>query len=74
MDVFHVTGSDDRDGIFTPEAMRERFPEIYVAMESEDADFLQFGSDAEKSVIIKREPASHYKPEVIQSSAQSVTT
>lgn len=69
--AYHVTGSDDCDGIFTPTAFREKFPDIYVAMENVDADFLQYGSDAEKSVIVKREPIEKFDPVQIQSSKTS---
>ena len=67
--VYHVTGSDDRDGIFTPDAFWEKFPNVYMAMEKVDADFLQYGSDAEKSVIIKREPIEKFDPVQIKSSS-----
>ena len=69
--AYHVTGSDDRDGIFTPIAFREKFPDIYVAMKNVDANFLQYGSDAEKSVIIKREPIEKFDPVQIQPSKTS---
>lgn len=69
--AYHVTGSDGRDGIFTPTAFREKFPDIYAAMEKVGADFLQYGSDAEKSVIIKREPIEKFDPVQIQSSKTS---
>ncbi len=42
-----------------------------MAMENLDADFLQYGSDEENSVIIKQEPIEKFDPVQIKSSKTS---
>ena len=63
-EVFHVSVSGDGDeegGIYSPQAFDRRFSHAYAFMQERDADFMQYGSDAEKSVIIKRCDADDFK-------------
>lgn len=64
MDVFHVSGAGEMDGVLSSEAFARRFPIARQMMESRDTRYIQFG-DEEKNVIIKREPADRFNPSQI---------
>ncbi len=64
MDVFHVSGAGEMDGVLSSEALARRFPDVHHMMDSRNAHYVQFG-DEEENVIIKREPADRFNPSQI---------
>lgn len=64
MDVFHVSGAGEMDGVLSSEALARRFPAVHQMMDSRDAHYVQFGYEDE-NVIIKRESADRFNPSQI---------
>lgn len=64
MDVFHVSGAGEMDGVLSSEALARRFPAAHEMMDSQNARYIQFG-DEEENVIIKREPEGRFEPSQI---------
>ena len=64
MDVFHVSGAGEMDGVLSSEALARRFPAVSQLVDSHEVHYVQFGYEDE-NVIIKRESADRFDPSQI---------
>jgi hypothetical protein len=69
MKVYHVSSNGDANdtctGVLSAETMNSENPAVYLFMNSQDTDFVQYEVDGGQ-VIVTRDDADNFDPDVIQ--------